>query len=270
MDPSHILVWNVRGLNSTARRDSVRVIVESARVDVVCLQETKMESISRRTVLAMLGAEFDNNFSYLPSLGASGGILVAWRTRLGTALASRIDNFSVSIQLHPENGEPWWLTCVYGPQGNDDKIAFLQELRTVRALCPGPWMLAGDFNLIYKDEDKNNPNLNRAMMGRFRKLIDDLAIKELPLHGRKFTWSSSSTSPNPTLVKLDRVFCSPDWEVRFPDCLLQSAATEDSDHCPLILGLRDIKPGKRRFHFESFWPKFDGFQSAVQQAWESV
>jgi len=25
-------------------------------------------------------------------------------------------------------------------------------------LCPGPWMVAGDFNLIYEDEDKNNVN----------------------------------------------------------------------------------------------------------------
>jgi hypothetical protein len=48
----------------------------------------------------------------------------------------------------------WWLTCVYGPQGNDEKIAFLQELREVRNVCLGPWMVAGDFNLIYKDEDE--------------------------------------------------------------------------------------------------------------------
>jgi hypothetical protein len=49
----------------------------------------------------------------------------------------------------------------------------------------------GDFNLIYKDEDKNNTNLNRAMMGRFRKLINDLSIKDILLHGKKFTWSNS-------------------------------------------------------------------------------
>lgn len=107
-------------------------------------------------------------------------------------------------------------------------------------------------------------------MGRFRKLINDVAIKEIPLHGQKFTWSSSATSASPTLVKLDRVFCSADWEQLFPDCLLQSTATEESDHCPLILGLKDIKPGKKRFKFESFWPKFDGFHEAVQNAWQSV
>jgi len=47
-------------------------------------------------------------------------------------------------------------------------------------------------------------------------------------------------------------------------------ASDDSDHCPLLLGLRDITPGRRRFHFESFWPKLGGFQEVVSSAWTSV
>jgi hypothetical protein len=66
------------------------------------------------------------------------------------------------------------------------------------------------------------------------------------------------------------VFCSVHWEQQFPDCLLNSDASNDLDHCPLTLGLKDKYQGKRRFHFESFWPKFEGFQDAVQQAWSSV
>lgn len=108
---------------------------------------------------------------------------------------------------------------------------------TMRRIVDAP----GDFNMIYKDEDKNNTNLNWALMGRFRRLIDDVVIKEIPLCGRKFTWTSSSTSTTPTLVKLDRVFYWVDWEEYFPGCLLQSAATEDSDHCPLLLGLNDTQ-----------------------------
>jgi hypothetical protein len=199
-------------------------------------------------------------------LGLAGGILVAWRNALGVTGATRIDSFSVSVQLCPSSGELWWLTCVYGPQGNEEKIAFLQELRDIRGHCQGPWLAVGDFNMIYKDEDKNNSNLNRPMMGRFRRFINDVAVKEMPLIGRKFTWSSSFPSSSPTLVKLDHVFCMVDWEDHFPNSLLQSAASVDSDHCPLILGLKDVCPGKRRFHFEAFWPKFDGFQQAVQQA----
>jgi hypothetical protein len=61
-----------------------------------------------------------------------------------------------------------------------------------------------------------------------------------------------------------------DWEDIFPNCLLQSTASDDSDHCPLLLGLHDNLRGRRRFHFESFWPKLEGFHEAVASAWNSI
>jgi exonuclease III len=189
MDPEKILIWNVRGLNSSARQNSVRELVSSSRADIVCVQETKLTEVPRRTLLSMLGSDF-SNFLVLPSLGASGGILVAWKHHLGSTGLNRIDDHSISVQFCTQEGQAWWLTCVYGPQSSEEKVQFLQELRNVRAACLGPWIIAGDFNLIYKAEDKNNSNLNRAMMGRFRGTINDLSLKEIPLHGRKYTWSN--------------------------------------------------------------------------------
>ena len=76
MDPSKILVWNVRGLNRKARRDVVRVMVNSTQPDIVCLQETKVVAISRRMVMSTLGVDF-TEFVVLPALGTRGGILLA-------------------------------------------------------------------------------------------------------------------------------------------------------------------------------------------------
>lgn len=97
------------------------------------------------------------------------------------------------------------------------------------------------------------------------RLLDNVELKDIPLFSRKFTWSNKREAP--TLVKLDRMFCTTDWEQIFPDCLLQSLASQLSDHCPLLLGLKGYNKGKCRFHFESLWPKFEGFHDAVQQAW---
>ena len=97
-------------------------------------------------------------------------------------------------------------------------------------------MIAGDFNMIYCSEDKNNENVNRAMMGRFRRFINELELKEIFLLGRRYTWSNEWDSP--TLVKLDRVLCTNDWEDIYPESILQSHASEMSDHCPLTLGLK--------------------------------
>jgi exonuclease III len=114
MEPEKFLIWNVRGLNSTARQDSVRTIVDSSRADIVCLQETKISAMSNRVLLSALGSDF-TDFIAAPSIGASGGILVAWRRHIKASGAVRTDNYSVTIQISPENGQVWWLTCVYGP-----------------------------------------------------------------------------------------------------------------------------------------------------------
>lgn len=80
------------------------MVVDSSKIDVICLQEIKMASVSRQLVLSMLGSDFDNNFVFLPSAGASGGILIAWRNHLGTIGASRLDSHCASVQFCPVNG----------------------------------------------------------------------------------------------------------------------------------------------------------------------
>lgn len=60
------------------------------------------------------------------------------------------------------------------------------------------------------------------------------------------------------------------WKAIFPGHLLQSTAAGISDHCPLVLSLNSNLVGKRRFHFEPFWPTLEGFQEVVQQAWAST
>lgn len=78
MDCANFLIWNVRGLNDRARRDNVRKVVDITRLTVICLQETKLATISDWEVLAFLGPSY-HNFVYLPAQITCGGILIAWR-----------------------------------------------------------------------------------------------------------------------------------------------------------------------------------------------
>lgn len=60
--------------------------------------------------------------------------------------------FSLSAKLAAvaPTGDPWWITVVYGPQLDVDKVEFLNELKRFRDVSPGPWLLCGDFNMIYR------------------------------------------------------------------------------------------------------------------------
>lgn len=100
---------------------------------------------------------------------------------------------------------------------------------------------------------------------RFRWFLNDLGLTELNLVETRYTWFNERVSP--TLVRIDRAFFMADWEVIFPDSLLQSAAAMLSDHC-LLLGLHDNPSGKHWFHFESFWTDLDGFIDTVKTSWE--
>jgi hypothetical protein len=82
-------------------------------------------------------------------------------------------------------GAPWWwLTCVYGPQDEADRVAFLAELGDIGVARPRACALCGDFNMIHRDEDKNNDNLSRRMMGKFRHFLNDCVLMDIYLHGR--------------------------------------------------------------------------------------
>lgn len=76
-------------------------------------------------------------------------------------------------------------------------------------------MLCGDFNMICNAEDKNNNLLHHRMMGRFRRFLSNLELKELNPHGRLYTWSNERS--HPTLERIDHIFVSLEWEERFPN-----------------------------------------------------
>jgi hypothetical protein len=223
-----VVVWNAHGLNNPARRTAVCVVVGDARASVVCVSESKLHSINAFDIVECFGPRFDG-FAYLPAVGTAGGVIVAWCTDDIEVLASRTDQFSVSVQLSRAGGaagRAWWLTAVYGPTVEDRKAAFLDELRAIHAALPGPWAVAGDFNLIVEARDKSNARLNRRSMAMFRRFLNDLELRESNLLGRRYMWSNEREAP--TMAKLDRWFGSVEWDDLHPDASLSALDTSQT------------------------------------------
>lgn len=141
------------------------------------------------------------------------------------------------------------LSTCYGPADDRRKEDFLQEMLLQKPAAGVPWLITGDFNLIYQASDKNNLNLNRRLMGKFRAAIDSCELLELGLQNQRFTWSNEWE--NPTLVCLDRAFCNSKWERSFPNFILNALSTGSSDHCPIVLARQDRVPRKASFKFEN-------------------
>ena len=79
--------------------------------------------------------------------------------------------------------------------------------------------------------------------------------------------TGSNERDDPTLVKLDRAFCNPGWELAFGNHVLTSLSSSLSDHCPLMLSSQNSPRRPPSFRFENFWTKMPGFQEVVLAAW---
>jgi exonuclease III len=81
MISQNILVWNVRGLNSPARRAVVKGVVYLYRPAIVCFQESKLAAVDLAIINDCCGPTL-SEFLFSPAMGTRGGIILAWNPDL--------------------------------------------------------------------------------------------------------------------------------------------------------------------------------------------
>jgi len=177
-------------------------------------QESKKASFDSAFIKNICPGEFDE-FQYLPSVGASGGILIALKSSVFSGQLSFSNNFALSVQFtSKDENESWMLTSVYAP-------------------CTPNWLIVGDFNMLRKPEDRNREGADINEIFQFNEAINKLDIIELPLHGRQFTWTNKQFPP--LLERLDWFFTSASWTVKYPDTIVKTLVMEVSDHWPCVI-----------------------------------
>jgi exonuclease III len=131
-----LLDWNVHGLNAPVKRSALREMASTVHATVVCIQETKLRQIDNRLIYEMLGPDFIDNFSFLPSFGQSGtrgGILIVVSASHFKLIASRRTCYTLTIVIQMLNdGTEWALIGVYDPHLETDKLIFMEELKSLK------------------------------------------------------------------------------------------------------------------------------------------
>uniref|UniRef100_J3NA39 CCHC-type domain-containing protein n=1 Tax=Oryza brachyantha TaxID=4533 RepID=J3NA39_ORYBR len=219
--------------------------------------ETKLSQVDVCSVRQTCGPAF-SDFVFLAAQGTRGGIILAWKSDVFAATLVHSGAWSISVRIKELiTAREWFLTTVYGPQDEQEKLMFLDELHTAAGICQPAWAIAGDFNLVTSVADKSNGRVNRRLMNAFKNKLNQLELKEVYLFGRRYTWSNEQQQP--ILAKLDRVFVTASWEELFSEMSLQALSSSVSDHCPILLACGSYLHKPRKFRFENFWIKLDGF-----------
>ena len=204
VQPINTISWNVRGLNCPDRRATVKATLTDSSCQLVCLQETKL-SVVDKFIVASLGGNRLGGFAQRAANGTRGGILLLWDENLLDAFDFVTTAYCISATFCIRaSGSCFKLTSVYGPTDSSCKDAFFAGLLSHKPPTDVAWLVAGDFNQIYRARDKNKRNVNTSRINRFRSMLHSCELKEIHLQNRRFTWSNERA--NPTLCKLDSFF----------------------------------------------------------------
>ena len=99
----------------------------------------------------------------------------------------------------------------------------------------------------------------------FNEVISHLGWTEIPLQGRKFTWSNMQ--PSPLLEKIDWVFTSECWNLSFPNTNLRALDMAPSDHTPCVVTIATNIPKSRIFRFENYRLLDEQFPVILTKCW---
>ena len=240
-------------------------LIKSQKVDVVCLQETKIQEMSRMIVRS-LGVGRCLDWKVLNSRGSPGGVLVFWDKRVLHLLEVEVGNFSVSCRFkNCEDDFCWLFSGVYGPSLMKEREDFWAELGAVRGLWSDPWCVAGDFNVVRFPVESSRGGRLSASMRRFSEIMEDLMLRDLPLQGGSFTWKGGLN--NQSHSRLDRFLISNEWEDHFSGSVQYVLPKPTSDHFPILLDGGGVRSGPMPFRFENMWLKEEGFKEKMQGWW---
>ncbi|KAK1303617.1 hypothetical protein QJS10_CPB11g00821 [Acorus calamus] len=216
-----------------------------------------MENFSPRD-LRCVGGNRLSDYVAKPSVGMSGGIVVAWNASRWKKIDAQILNYSVSVILEDLNSHwRWVLSGVYGPNADAERESFWQELSGVKAGWNLPWCLMGDFNITRFIEDRNREGVITGHMARFSEWIAAEGLSDISLSNHCYTWSNMRAAPS--LARLDRILIDDRWEDNFPSCSLRGLPRVTSDHSPLLFVGGNQSRRSCYFKFENWWLQCENF-----------
>jgi hypothetical protein len=116
-----IMNWNLRGINSEKKWVALSNKIEESGCDIICLQETKRESFDLAYIKKNCPKKF-TRFEFVPSVGASGGLIIILNGSLFKGEMAFHNEFSLSVKFQCNlSNDSWILTNIYGPCQSERK-----------------------------------------------------------------------------------------------------------------------------------------------------
>ncbi|GJV52789.1 RNA-directed DNA polymerase, eukaryota [Tanacetum coccineum] len=259
--------YDMTGLAQKAKKDWVKELCVSNRVNFVSLQETKMENIDLWGIKRCWG-NYDFDYVYSEAVGNSGGILSIWDPNVFKKLNATVSDFFTIVRgTWLPSGKKLLVISVYAPQELRDKKMLWDYLVMVICNWDGEVVAMGDFNEVRDCSERFGSVFNKKGAEVFNNFIMTAGLVEVPLGGCSFTWCHKTGTK---MSKLDRFLISDNLMCSCPSISSISLDRYLSDHRPILM--RDIHNdyGSVPFKFFHYWWEIDGFDKLIEDSWNDA
>ncbi|GJX62366.1 RNA-directed DNA polymerase, eukaryota, partial [Tanacetum coccineum] len=170
-------------LNPKAKKDWVKELCVSHKVDFLSLQETKMEDINIFDIKKCWG-NFVFDYVFSESNGFSGGILCIWNPTVFNKYSTTVSDYFIIVRgKWISNGKLLLIISVYAPQEALEKKMLWDYLNHIIISWKGEVILMGDFNEVRYKNERYGSVFNVQGAKVFNSFIANSNLVEVPLGG---------------------------------------------------------------------------------------
>ncbi|XP_019253967.1 PREDICTED: uncharacterized protein LOC109232667 [Nicotiana attenuata] len=171
--------------------------------------------------------------------------------------------------FHTETHVVLILTLVYAKCDHIERIELWDSLYAMASDMTSPWLVGGDFNVIWDEEEKfGGLPVSLNEIDDFRHCVNTCNLSDLGFKGSIFTWWNGRYEDDCIIKRIDRCLGNVELQEIFPGLEFTHLSKTCSDHCPMLLKC-DIgtHPIKKTFRFLNFWTKHESFKAVVKENW---
>ncbi|XP_035544686.1 uncharacterized protein LOC118348044 [Juglans regia] len=232
-----LLCWNSRGLGNPR---GVRVLVALVKEEdpkVLFLQETRLHEKAMERLKYGLG--FDNCLA-VSSVRRS-GIAIYWKKEINVVIKNFLrSHIHASIIDTNAEGEPWFITGVYGQPEAHRRHKTWDLIRSLKMPRDKRWLLMGDFNKVFSSHEKSGGKDNTDKhMQDFRAVVDECELLDLGFQDISFTWCNKREADQCISERFDRCLPNLKWKALVPMANVIHGNVAYSDHVLIKLQLQN-------------------------------
>ncbi|XP_009796308.1 uncharacterized protein [Nicotiana sylvestris] len=163
------------------------------------------------------------------------------------------------------------VTFVYAKCDSIERIELWDSLYNLASDMSLPWLVGGDFNVIWDEEEKfGGLPVSLNEINDFRHCISTCNLGDPAFKGSIYMWWNRRGEDDCIFKRLDRCLGNIELQHVWPSIEVTHLSKIGSDHSPMLLKFNpDAAPIKKTFKFLNFWCKHSTFKDVVLQYWKA-